>query len=41
MNAKPIIAAIFASAVTNRFWFDALFRSWAAHVARELRTRSP
>lgn len=30
-----------ASAVTNRFWFDAMFRSWAAHVARELRTRSP
>ncbi len=30
-----------ASNVTNRFWFDALFRSWANEVAAELAQRAP
>ena len=29
-----------ASNVTNRFWFDALFRSWADEVATELAQRA-
>jgi len=29
-----------ASSVTNRFWFDALFRNWANEVAAELSQRA-
>jgi hypothetical protein len=29
-----------ASNVTNRFWFDALFRNWANEVAAELIQRA-
>ena len=30
-----------ADDVTNRFWFDAMFREWAAGVAKQLRAKSP
>jgi hypothetical protein len=29
-----------ASEVSNRFWFDAMFREWAAGVARELKAKA-
>jgi hypothetical protein len=29
----------YASGVSNRFWFDALFRNWADEVAKELAAR--
>jgi hypothetical protein len=30
-----------ATDVSNRFWFEALFRDWSADIARELRQKAP
>jgi hypothetical protein len=30
-----------ATDVSNRFWFEALFRDWSADIAKELRLKAP
>ena len=30
-----------ATDVSNRFWFEALFRDWAAEIARDLKRKAP
>jgi hypothetical protein len=30
-----------ATDVSNRFWFEALFRDWARDIARELKLKAP